>query len=79
MKIKATRLSDKIYYLRIKGQPDEINKVYSEVYEMITYKENIKRNLDEIFVFTISSMFAKDLSDYLLDKYKLITISKLSF
>lgn len=71
------RLLNGVFYMRIKGQPDEINKVFKEVNEMISDKNNIKRNLDEIFVFSVSDWFINDLAEYLYSKYKLITISYL--
>ena len=74
--MKATVLKDRIYYMNVKGHPEQINQVYDEVEKMVE-KGNIKRDLDNVYIFSISQLFVNDLAEYLLKKYKLITIRTL--
>ena len=61
--------------MRIKGQPDEIKKVFNEVVPMLENKNNIKIDLDIIYVYSRSSWFIRDLAEHLSKLFKLISIS----
>lgn len=64
----------KTYYMLIRGENELIEKCYKEVAPMITDKNNIKKYLHEIELWSVSSWFMKDLQEHL----KVIFDNKLS-
>ena len=71
------KLIDNIYYLKIKGRPCDIEAIAKEVEPMLESKDNLKRDFDSLYIFSISNMFVNDLKDDLFTRYKYISMSVL--